>query len=240
MKHFGIWLLVVLASLFLLVAGVVLTFAVMFPTQSWRYKTTVAVETPEGVKTGSAVREVSVRDNPKITPESIPSIEVKGEAVVVDLGKRGVLFALMRDFGGPDYAHMVVYRTIGGNLSPEGIRFLQDATGKRAVLEPKRYPVLAMFKDINDPKTVTPVLEFGPDGSVKADHFEELFGKGVKLKEISIEITDEKVTWQMKGYLPWLSNYYGMRFDGQRFGNIKTENRFANSLSAGAFSTGEN
>lgn len=193
--------LTILASLFLLVAGVVLAFAVIFPTQSWRYKMTVSVETPEGIKTGSAVREVSVTDNPKITPETIPHIEVKGEAVVVDLGKRGVLFALMRNYRGSNYAFNISYLTIGGNLSPEGIRFLQNATGKKAVLEPKRYPMLVMFKDIKDPKTVTPILEFGPDGSIKADHFEELFGKGVKLKEISIELTDEPVTWGIEEYI---------------------------------------
>lgn len=169
---------------------------------SWRYKMTVVVETPEGIKTGSAVREVSVKDNPKITPETIPHIEIKGEAVAVDLGARGVLFALLKNYRGTNYAHNVVYRTIGGNLSPEGIRFLQNATGKKAVLEPRRYPMLVMFRDITDPKTVTPVLEFADDGSIKADYFEELFGKGVKLKEISIEITDEPVTWGIKKIRP--------------------------------------
>ena len=32
--------------------------AEMFPSGTWRYKMTVTVETPEGIKTGSAVREV--------------------------------------------------------------------------------------------------------------------------------------------------------------------------------------
>jgi len=181
--------------MFLLVAVAVLAYMAMFPTQSWRYKMTVVVVTPEGIKTGSAVREVSVRDNPKITPETIPSIDVKGEAVVVDLGDRGVLFALLKNYRGTNYAHNVAYDTIGGNLSPEGIRFLQNSTGKKAVLESRRYPMLVMFKDIKDPKTVTPVLEFAEEGSITADHFEELLGKGVRLKEISIEVTDEPVTW---------------------------------------------
>lgn len=204
--------LTILASLFLLVAGVVLAFAVIFPTQSWRYKMTVSVETPEGIKAGSAVREVSVPMGPEIInlPEAGRQAEVKGEAVVVDLGRRGVLFALMTDFGGSEnVAHTVVYNTIGGNMSPEGIRFLQNATGKKAVLEPRRYPMLVMFKDIKDPKTVTPVLKIRPDGGIKADHFEELFGTGVKLKEIAIEITDEEVTWRIEQYLPWLQSLHG-------------------------------
>lgn len=230
-KRFGIGLLVVLAALGL---GAVFWKGVLFPTNSWRYKMTVSVETPEGIKTGSAVREVSVTDNPKITPETIPHIEIKGEAVVVDLGKRGVLFAIMKNSLGPDYTHHVVYKTIGGSTSPEGIRYLQNATGKKAVLEPEDYPVLVMFKDINDPKTVTPVLELGNNPKppfsqiMKADHFEELFGTGVKLKEIAIEMTDEKVTWGVEKYLP--ETFSNIVVDGWRQLSLDERRRLSDLL----------
>ena len=195
----------------------------------WRYKMTVTVETPEGIKTGSAVREVSVKQNPKITPETLPHIAVKGEAVVVDLGQRGLLFAIMKNSIGPDYTHHVVYKTIGGSTSPEGIRYLQNATGKKAVLEPEDYPVLVMFKDINDPKTVTPALELGNNPKppfaqiVKDDYFDELFGAGVKLKEITIEMTDEKVTWGIKKTRPSFDPETGFMewFNGLPYGDLR-------------------
>lgn len=192
-----------------------------FHSGTYRYKMTVTVETPEGEKTGSAVREVLVKQNPKILPEVLPHMKVTGEAVVVDLGERGKLFALLRNHRGPDYAHMVVYKTIGGNLSPDGIEYLQQSVGKRATLTPTDYPMLVMFKDINDPKTVTPVLTWAPDENpdrrgqylIKENRFEELFGKGVKLKDITIEVTDEPVTWGVReirppygpetGYMEW-------------------------------------
>lgn len=54
-----------------------------FASGTWRYKMTVTVETPEGLKTGSAVREVYVARGLKITPESLPHVKVTGEAVVL-------------------------------------------------------------------------------------------------------------------------------------------------------------
>jgi hypothetical protein len=65
---------------------------------TWRYKITIEIETPEGIKTGSAVREVRAWKNAAkiINPDVAPiEYEVIGEAVVVDLGKRGVLFGLI-------------------------------------------------------------------------------------------------------------------------------------------------
>lgn len=45
---------------------------------------------------------------------------------------------------------------------------------------------------------------------LKADHFEELFGEGVKLKSITLEITDEPVTWGVVDeWLPWLKTIKG-------------------------------
>lgn len=201
------------------IAAVVLLVAVglwakmeWFSSGTFRYKMTVSVETPEGLKTGSAVREVYVRQNPKITPESLPHIEVRGEAVIVDLGQRGKLFAIMKNSMGPDYAYMVVFKAIGGNLSPEGLLYLDKLLGHAVTLTPEHYPMLVMFKDIKDPKTIKLALDLDNESKapfrqfVSADHFEELFGDGVRLKEITIELTDEPVTWGIKEVLPVFGN----------------------------------
>ncbi|MCL8018139.1 hypothetical protein, partial [Streptomyces sp. AS02] len=60
------------------------------------------------------------------------------------------------------------------------------------------------------------------------------------LKDITIEMTDEPVTWEMSRHIPWLADYYNKRLDGQRFGTATTDHKLANSLSSGSFSTGEN
>jgi hypothetical protein len=244
--------IIILAGFFLLAAGGVLAYLAMFPAQSWRYKMTVVVETPEGIKAGSAVREVHARRPIMEFPNVTSSVNVKGEAVAIDLGKRGILFALLSGYNaGPDHSYMVVFRGLpfsgGGGFSPEGIRYYRSLKNAQAVLQPTDYPVLVMFKDIQDPKTVTPVLEMKEANKgyplhydIIADHFEELFGKGVRLKEISIEMTDEKVTWKISEYLPWLPEFYNKRLDGQRFGSANSQFPFANRFSSGAFSTGEN
>lgn len=191
---------------------------------SWRYKMTVAVETPEGVKTGSAVREVDITKKlivaetvtdpstgkPKIKEHYKSDNEITGEAVVVDLGRRGVLFALIDWF---DYSDVPrVFNT------PKYEEVVEIPIGTRAQVTNIRYwPDFVTFTDMNEPKSVTQVLDIerclagtsraeeckkvGPH--IAKSHAEELFGKGVKIKEITLEITDEPVTWGVvDGYLP--------------------------------------
>ncbi len=99
-------------------------YAAVISKGSWRYRMTVTVETPEGLKTGSAVREI-VAIKVHGTKVSGSAKVSKGEAVVVDLGKRGVLFALITGGKfGPDYGHSIVFdafRFEHGGLTPEGI-----------------------------------------------------------------------------------------------------------------------
>lgn len=181
---------------------------------TWRYKITVNVETPEGLKTGYAVREMSnSRSKNEINlPQATHPANVKGEAVVVDLGKRGKLFALMKGYKyGHDHANTILYNIFpsgsGGN-SAAGIRFYRGLKEAHAVMTPEQYPMLVTFKDINDPKTVTSVLtthreETSPfKFKVVADNFEELFGKGVKLRDITIEMTEDPVTEGIKEHMP--------------------------------------
>lgn len=187
---------------------------------SWRYKMTVTVETPEGIRSGSAVREVSnAISNPGLDcPECGNAPSIEGEAVVVDLGQRGVLFALLRGnpWLGEDYAKGVVFHIFpysGGYSTVEGIRHYSTLKEGKATLKPYQYPMLVTFTDRDDPKSVKAVLDMAyrenskrmpEDIILKQDHFEELFGPGVKLKEITIEMTDDPVTLSIEKFLPWL------------------------------------
>ena len=184
---------------------------------TWRYKITVNVETPEGLKTGYAVREMSnSRSKNEIDlPQATHPAKVIGEAVVVDLGQRGKLFALLSGYEyGPDHANTILYKVFpsgsGGN-SAAGIRFYRDLKAGPKAMTPGQYPKLVMFKDINDPKTLTLVMKIEKDVSkgwdqaeyfVRADRFEELFGEGVKLKDITMEMTEEPVTWGVRDVRP--------------------------------------
>lgn len=187
------------------------------PYETVRYRMTVSVDTPEGIRTGSAVRQMNLEQGQK------GSGWVVGEAVVVDLGSRGTLFALMdgSNIGwGISYAASADFR---------GLRDKNTPIGTKWTMTPREYPVLVAFKDINDPKTLRSLLEiknngprYGRDYIIASDHFEELFGSGIKLKEITVERTNDPITTGIEKYLPWIHCAARPRDPGNRFTRYET------------------
>lgn len=166
----------------------------------WRYKMTVAVDTPEGLKTGSAVREVTMATGWSPLPEMTPSLEVKGEAVVVDLGERGVLFALMHGYNpdgyyrSVDYGSDIIFDVFPG---PRGypvdvINFYSTLDGAKRTLQPKDYPMFVHFRNITNPVSVEAVSVTNIEdqtfrgGTATIRTLENVFGKGVQLKYVTI------------------------------------------------------
>lgn len=162
---------------------------------TWRYRMTAVFETPEGLKTGSVVREVNFWRGIHIVPEVTSKITVRGEALVIDLGKHGMLFGLLRGaFQSVDYGSDVIL-----GVFPEG-----KMSGK-VILTQKYYPMFVIFKDINNPLTIESITNFGDDAT--GGHYSLNYSKldsGVRLKEISIEITDDPITHNLMNVLPWL------------------------------------
>lgn len=218
---------------------VVLSLAGCGKKETMRYKMTVEVETPEGLKSGYAVREVVYDEGyqgPSIG-ESRPQWSVKGEAVAVDLGDSRTLFTLLTGGDGDvDYGARIYGRALETAPYP-GDPDASFARAQSASLYPKApstygllntnpLPMLVRFKDINDPKSVERV---DPAALDKA------FGAGVRLKRIVIEQTQEDVTVGIEKRLGWWSSYSNLQLDGHRY-NDSTE--FANGLNRLAFSQG--
>lgn len=225
---------------------------IAYPSGSWRYKLTVEVETPEGVKTGSAVREVQVQEIPAPLPESKPTrYNIKGEAVVVDLGERGQVFALLPTYrSGSDGWRYIVFNAFPTNLQGGArINYYQSLTGQSKVLGSGESPVLVRFRDLKAPESVESLLNIGRCPGTRGfpvkfclleDRFAEAFGDGVKLKSITIEMTKEPVTIDIVArYLPWLPDYRNKMFDGQRYNMAGSKYPLANSLAMGAFKAGD-
>jgi hypothetical protein len=210
-----------------------------YPSATLRYRMTVTMDTPEGPKTGSAVREVTLRTAPVIDGLSGPRGWVKGEAVVVDLGKRGVLFALLR--GGPhtvDYGWNILFDAFPHDapLSPEGVRYYGSLKSGKVTLTPDLYPMLVKFKDLKDPKTVQAIYPInGKSGPDEFKSFEDVFGNGVKIYEINLEISNDPIIFSINSWLPWLQ---GIRsnIDGTL---ATTSTELSNYLDVGAFQQGE-
>jgi hypothetical protein len=198
----------IVAALLVLAAGA--AYAGVF-SDSWRYKMTVTVETPEGIKIGSAVREVTVKRGIALTPQMTADIEVKGEAVAIDLEKRGVLFMISNG----DYAGNILFKMFPG----------KDKKGK-VVLPPELYAPFVRFRDLGDPKTIENIRASNEMEDAKKQHprrpliaFEDAFGMGVSVKEVTMEITSEPITWGIEKYLPWVltvgsGNLGGGKFSG--------------------------
>lgn len=193
-----------LSTFLVLIVGIAAWWQYSFPSGTWRYKMTVTVETPEGIKTGSAVREVTYSNGPKILPDVAgASWNVKGEAVVVDMGQGKYLFALLD----VDGSYQIVYDVFPyyGQSARDHIQYYKSLTGQKKILEKSQYPTMVTFKDIKDPKSVIAVDRANLAGT---------FGAGVKLKDVTIEMTDDNVTWGVDTYLAWLAGLKGGYLDG--------------------------
>jgi hypothetical protein len=186
-------ILLMIAGL-VLIAGAAFAMSDLYVSGIWRYKMTVMVETPEGIKTGSAVHEVSnSSSNVKILsfPEAGNPAEFRGEAVMVDLGKRGKLFVLVNT---DSYRELYNAFPTSGPSTVEGIKYYNSLKiGELALLPKHAYPQMVTFANMHDPRTVK---------NIPINDLSAVFGKGVKLKEIKVEITDEPVTRGIEKYLP--------------------------------------
>jgi hypothetical protein len=189
----------------LVVAAVVVIFAYywfVYSVYSYRYRLTIEVETPDGLKTGSSVIEARARtQSPGLSGRSIvPGL--RGEAVVVDLGDGKNVMALLA--GGEKFSRvdapittpMAAFKVRDCNESMCSWRQMLSMSGRRD-LPPGLVPTLVTFGDIDDPKTAR---------IIKPDEFGSVFGPGYRFKRASIEMTNDWVTRTLQSTLPWLSD----------------------------------
>ncbi|MBN9039430.1 MAG: hypothetical protein J0H53_25500 [Rhizobiales bacterium] len=188
----------VLGALALVVIGFV-GCRVAYPRYEWHQKITVEVETPQGPLSASSVAEVAWWGVPKILPNVSPrGWSAKAEAVVLRMPNGQYLFALVGT------ADLIARAVLFDPLPKNGDPYLYPASqmekfrGQKYQIPPKKYPLLVTFADVSNPATVKLVDPRNLD----------IIGVDYKLKQITLEITDEPVTREkVQGVLPWLSNY---------------------------------
>jgi hypothetical protein len=170
-------------------------------TERVRYRMTVEVETPAGLRTGSSVREVVGRTAPNIPMlgEDRGSVSVRGEAVAVDLPGGQVLYALL------DGADTVPLR-IDGQLTDQVIPIWPTApVGIHNPDGTARPPQFVRFRDPRDPRSVE---------AVDPVDFAASFGPGTRLRRITIQHTDADVTTGIERRLAWLPGLHGSYLHG--------------------------
>ena len=214
-------------------ASIMLAGCGLFGGNEYHYKLTVEVETPEGLRTGYAVRQVTWSAGKSITLEAdTASMSHKGEAAMVDLPNGQTLFALMSPDGQetPTLAFGSARQTLGSDRS---IRELAPPLQLEVKYGESGYPRLVRFRDMKEPKTVE---------KVDPVNLAAGFGDGYRLKRITAQIVDEPVTEKIAGKLPWLDQYRrGRLLSGQQGGmslNDMQKNGLSAELGASYFSWG--
>jgi hypothetical protein len=199
-----------------------------------RHKVVVEVETPQGLKSGFSVSEtrtrklwLSLSGNKYVSRE-------RGEAVAVDLPDNQTLFALI----GQNENTYDLSELIGRTLYPHGSAY---EVGRRSVNDPpvafvRRFPyggsglpLLVTFRDMSDPKSVV---------RVDPDDLAASFGAGVRLKRITVQVTDDPVTTGIEKRLGWWKDHINRHFDGSStiIEDMRTQDLKAH-MSSGSFST---
>ena len=196
----------------------------------YRYEITIEVDTPEGVRSGSSVREVKWSAQPRSFGNFF-TFKQRGEAVAVDLPGGQTLFSPMDNNG-----YDTVLTGFGAASTGDLKLVLDRANADRKIytfpseneLRPRRLhlPIMVWFSDLNDPKSVM---------KVNSEDFEAAFGPGVRLKRITMQMTGKPVTQQIERRLKWLPELRKRRarLNGKT-GSIATK-ELADNLGSGAF-----
>jgi hypothetical protein len=166
-----------------------------------RYRLVVEVLVDGVVKSGFSVIEVKTRES---TGWGLPEASgirsvVRGEAAFVDLGPKGNVVALLR--WQPPLGMSLVSGLVQGAFEAthpkldwkqvHSLKGQADLTGRLR-------PYLVSFSDPNDPASAK---------IVAPDAFPTVFGQGVRLARIYVEITDEPPSQgALEKRLPWVTD----------------------------------
>jgi hypothetical protein len=216
------------------VAAMAIALAGCGRTESYRYKLTLAVNTPDGIRRASSVVDVVFFD------VSIPARgtmhKLRGEALYLDLGADArPLIALLSRRIHPKYGEEQRWTPETGpgtrqmsqlyGIAPsahymDDVPLIARMRGPRKI-SPADLPDLVTFADISDPNSVI---------AIDPNDLQATLGPGITWHDITLEATDEPITTGIRTKLPWLPAYFdkNLRLDGTDHG---AKNELANRLS---------
>lgn len=183
---------------------------------SYRYKLTLSLNTPDGVKTGYNVVELDYFD------VSIPARgtmhNTHGQGIYIDLGpkRRPLIALLMRvpkaddpwpcgDCWQEDAPTVVIGSACPAASSANALPYIEQIArlGRQCDRPiplalppiPTKLPDLVTFTNVNDPQSIL---------LVNPDNLEATLGPGVSWRSITIQTTDEPLTTGIEKHLPWV------------------------------------
>ena len=183
------------------------------PSESWNQRLTLVIESPDGEVRGSVVQHIYWEGTGALgkamfsgVDPSSASVKVTGEALAIEVKPGRWLFALLK--GGAGWQGAPGLNAGYAIAVPRG-HFAKSAEGVRDIvsfpkdtpieLTSEAWPMLVTFDDITKPETVR---------EVDPADLAAVFGEGVRLKAVTLEITDEAVTeGRVDSLLKWLGPY---------------------------------
>lgn len=190
-----------------------------FPTCTFRYKLTAEVMTPDGLKTGSSVVDVTYDHSGDYGGGQQPYLKMVGDAVYLELGNKKNLVVTFSTWGeGKDFlrgsAGLTGYFAGVGRLNvyalPLRMFGLKWKFGSEDQLC-RDYASLGLGKKVDVPFVYLPtIVTFGdihnPDTSkvVKPNEFGAEFDSGYELKRVTVETTNEPIVQGIENVLDWL------------------------------------
>ena len=174
---------------------------VAYPSYTIHYRLSLTATVDGKSVMGSGVITVEYTARPNILHNERVGARAHGQAVMLDLGKRGALFALLATSPNSHSAATMLIPNAWWQrhfVHPDNMRLLKTLRGSKN-LSFEMLPMLVRFRDINAPVSVE---------LVDPNDLSASFGSGVKLDGALIEITDQPVTLGLNKKLTWLESGY--------------------------------
>lgn len=228
----------------------------------YRYKMTIYVDTPEGEKAFSSVRQVRVEEASSIADSSgaREKVRLEGEAVILDLPGR-TIYALLSKPNSPQYAAYIPAAALARHIPVEGAlsareqelqelkevrpnsgAHLDEASERlQKMVEVKGPKELPRTRPNRDPYRGPRQIEQWPMFVAFSDSSDpksvyEVSPEEIGVKRVTIEITDDDVTRFIAEKLPLNASCADCMLDGQRFEDL-TSKKLASHLTFYDFST---
>lgn len=187
-----------------IVAAIYVVASWFGPQYEWRQKLTVTIDTPNGVKSGSAVTEVKIYHNRIFKDGAEWQRYLSGEATVVDLGGGSFLFALLETPADQNFMDRLAQNVIFDVNTPStGEEMFQRITNTRGILDvpANRYPMLVTFENLNKPESVV---------EVRTENISKVLGQSYAIRAITLEIVHDDVTVGIVDrVLAWIKSHRG-------------------------------
>jgi hypothetical protein len=164
---------------------------------SYRFRLTVEVDTPEGLRSGSSVIQISRWESGGLPDARKIGSVIRGEAIFIDLDHGKNLIAIL-GWGQVGEDEDKIVHLISAALAPQvrGDWKEECKLRGRGDLPSSYFPTLISFSDLKNPATAKVVNPADPAAT---------FGLGYALRRITFETTSDAVTHGIEKKLPWWS-----------------------------------